>query len=228
METTYYALWHTMPAGRVLRSQDPRGLEQDVWALLTLYQVLRMAMADAVESLPGIDPDRASFTIALQSARDEVIRADHILPQQQQAGTKGMATAIRASLLPPRRARTSARKVKCPTSRYPAHPTSGHSLKSQNVTRLARALRAQPPSTAAAGHGGQRNKVLQIMRTAPDRIWRARDLVNELGFTGYDSFYVQLGRWTREGLLDKIANATYTLATDWLPNSSSRLVTETP
>ncbi|MEU6557289.1 IS4 family transposase [Streptomyces sp. NPDC046915] len=228
IETAYYALRHTMLTGRVLRSQDPRGLEQEVWALLTLYQVLRMAMADAVESLPGIDPDRASFTIALQAARDEVIRADHILPQQQQASTKGMATAIRASLLPPRRARTSARKVKCPTSRYPAHLTSGHPLNSQNVTRLALALRAQPPSTAAAGHGGQRNKVLQIMRTTPDRIWHARDLANELGITSYDSFYVQLGRWTREGLLDKIANATYTLATDWLPTSPSHLIKRTP
>jgi hypothetical protein len=56
------------------------------------------------------------------------------------------------------------------------------------------------------------------MRTAPTRIWHARDLATALGITTrYDSFCVQLGRWTREGLLNKIANATYTLAPDWLP-----------
>ncbi|HET6352884.1 hypothetical protein [Streptomyces sp.] len=38
-----------------------------------------------------------------------------------------------------------------------------------------------------------------------------------LEFTHYDSFCVQLGRWTREGLLEKIANATYRLAPDCLP-----------
>lgn len=216
IETAYYSLRHTLLTGRVLRSQDPRGLEQEVWALLTLYQVLRMAMTDAVESLPGADPDRASFTVALHAARNQVIHADHIVPER--ADSQGLAAAIRSSLLPPRRARTSARKVKCPTSRYPAHPTSGHPLKSQNVTSLAVVLRAQPASSPATAHGGQRNHVLQIMRTAPSRIWHARDLAAALGITTrYDSFCVQLGRWTREGLLNKVANATYTLATDWLP-----------
>lgn len=29
-----------------------------MWALLTLYQALRTVMVEAVESLPGTDPDR--------------------------------------------------------------------------------------------------------------------------------------------------------------------------
>jgi hypothetical protein len=37
-------------------------------ALFTLYQLLRMAMVTAVESCPGTDPDRASFTTALETA----------------------------------------------------------------------------------------------------------------------------------------------------------------
>ncbi len=37
----------------MLRSTDPVGVEQDMWALLVLYQALRRAMITAVESKPG-------------------------------------------------------------------------------------------------------------------------------------------------------------------------------
>jgi hypothetical protein len=64
-----------MLAGHVLRSGDRAGVEQEVWALLTLYQLLRMAMVEAIETRPGLDPDRASFTSALQAARDQLVSA---------------------------------------------------------------------------------------------------------------------------------------------------------
>jgi hypothetical protein len=70
IESAYLALRHTLLTGHVLRSQDRPGLEQEIWALLTVYQLLRTAMVDAVETHPGTDPDRASFTTALQAARD--------------------------------------------------------------------------------------------------------------------------------------------------------------
>jgi len=37
-EITYLALRHTLLHGRVLRSCDPQGLRQEMWALLALYQ----------------------------------------------------------------------------------------------------------------------------------------------------------------------------------------------
>lgn len=221
IESVFYSLRHTLLTGRVLRSQDPRGLEQEVRALLTLYQVIRMAMAEAVESLPGADPDRASFTVALESARDQVIRADHVLPPPSGHTTNSISTAVRSALLPPRRARTSARKVKCPTSRYPANPTSEHPLTSQNVTGLVVEIRTHLTSSAGHGRSGQRNQVLQHMRTSPHRHWHARELATALNLTHYDSFCVQLGRWTREGLLKKIANATYKLAPECLLSQPS-------
>jgi hypothetical protein len=46
-----------------------------VHALLITYQVLRTAIADAAATVPGADPDRASFTVALNAARDQVILA---------------------------------------------------------------------------------------------------------------------------------------------------------
>ena len=61
IESAYFALRHTLLDGHVLRSGDRPGLEQETWALLTLYQLLRMAMVTAVETRPGTDPDRGQL-----------------------------------------------------------------------------------------------------------------------------------------------------------------------
>ncbi|WP_405575503.1 IS3 family transposase [Streptomyces sp. NBC_01167] len=70
---------------RVLRSGDPVGIEQEMWALLALYQALRMVMVDAAESVPGTDPDRCGFTIALHTARDQVVQAADVVPKMTEA-----------------------------------------------------------------------------------------------------------------------------------------------
>lgn len=116
-EITYLALRHTLGAGRVLRSTDPAGLQQEMWALLTAYQALRRAMVTAVESRPGTDPDRASFTTALHTARDLLVHADGITDDTADL-VGGIGRAVLADLHPPRRPRTSVRKVKSPLSRY--------------------------------------------------------------------------------------------------------------
>ena len=77
-EITYLALRHTLLGGRVLRSGDPAGLEQEMWALLALYQALRIAITDAVETVPGTDPDRASYQIAVETAQTLVTGARNI------------------------------------------------------------------------------------------------------------------------------------------------------
>ena len=104
IEIAYLALRHTMLDGHVLRSGDRPGLEQEIWALLTLYQLLRMAMVTAVETRPGTNPDRASFTTALQTARDQLIAATGILPRAQPHGQPTclgvIGRAVLATLLP--------------------------------------------------------------------------------------------------------------------------------
>jgi hypothetical protein len=40
-------------------------VEQEVYALLVTYQLLRTAMADATATRADTDPDRASFSICL-------------------------------------------------------------------------------------------------------------------------------------------------------------------
>jgi len=119
IESAYFALRHTLLDGRVLRSGDRPGVEQEMWALLTLYQLLRMAMVDAVETRPGTDPDRASFTTAMEAAKDQLTAAAGVCPDGPADLTGVIGRAVLATLLPARRRRFSARKVKCATSRYP-------------------------------------------------------------------------------------------------------------
>jgi hypothetical protein len=76
--------------------------------------VLRTAIADAAGTVPGTD--RASFTIALNTARDQVILAVGVLagPVTDLAGAIGRL--VLASLMPGRRPRV----VKRAMSRYNA------------------------------------------------------------------------------------------------------------
>ncbi|QKW47124.1 transposase [Streptomyces microflavus] len=158
-ESAYYALRHTIMNGRVLRSRDPAGVEQEMWALFTLYQALRTMMVEAAESLPGTDPDRCCFTIALQTARDQVVQAAAVITDPADAGRVGLiGHRILARLLPPRRQRVSTRKVKSPMSRYstamttasptPAAPSPVSASASSN---LANHTPNSPPSPATTG-----------------------------------------------------------------------------
>jgi Insertion element 4 transposase N-terminal/Transposase DDE domain len=145
-EAAYLALRHTLLQGRVLRSGDPAGLEQEIWALLALYQALRRAMVTAIETVPGTDPDRAGFTTALQTAAQTLIQADGVLTTcTSPVGRIGRA--VLNDLLPPRRPRVSARKVKSPLSRWnnidPHRPA-----RSTPITSLAITV-SSPPDQAA-------------------------------------------------------------------------------
>jgi hypothetical protein len=120
-EVAYLALRHTLLEGRVLRSGDPAGLEQEIWALLALYQALRIAITDAIATMPGTDPDRASYQLAVQTARTLVTGARNVTGGE--AGLAGdIGRAVLASLHPPRRPRVCARRVKSPLSRWAKHP----------------------------------------------------------------------------------------------------------
>jgi Insertion element 4 transposase N-terminal/Transposase DDE domain len=120
IETAYLEIKSTILGGRVLRARTPAGLTQEIYALLITYQLLRTAMADATATVPGTDPDRASFTIAWQAARDQLIQAASVI-----AGTViDLAGAIGRHVLthlqPARRLRVSPRIVKRAISKYQA------------------------------------------------------------------------------------------------------------
>ena len=160
-EVAYLALRHTLLQGRVLRSTDSVGVQQEMWALLTLYQAIRRAMVTAVESRPGTDPDRASFTIALTAAQNLLVNAANVITDlTDDVDLVGdIGTAVLADLLPPRRPRTSVRKVKSPLSRYnkkdPHRPERSTSITALDIT----IQDTHTPQTATLRH--------QCLTTAP-------------------------------------------------------------
>ncbi len=62
IETAYLELKSTILGGRVLRARTPDGIDQEIYALLVVYQLLRTAMADDQH------PIRASIPTAPASA----------------------------------------------------------------------------------------------------------------------------------------------------------------
>jgi Insertion element 4 transposase N-terminal/Transposase DDE domain len=133
-EVTYLALRHTLLQGRILRSGDPAGLRQEAWALLALYQALRIAVTDAVQAVPGTDPDRASYQAAVHAAQDLVTTARNITdPDGDLTGDIGRAVLARLS--PPRRPRVCARRVKSPLSRWAKHPP-GKPTTTKKITQV--------------------------------------------------------------------------------------------
>jgi hypothetical protein len=120
IETAYRELKSTVLGGRVLRARTPQGVDQEIYALLAGYQALRTAMADATGTDPAAPDDRASFTIALNTARDQITRAAGIVTGATIDLTGRIGRAVLADLLPARRDRSSPRVVKRAISKHRA------------------------------------------------------------------------------------------------------------
>ncbi|MGY5122654.1 IS4 family transposase [Streptomyces sp. 900105755] len=121
IETAYYGLKVTLRgADRVLRSRTVDGIEQELFALLVLYQASRRAITETATTA-GLDPDRLSLTIALHTVRLTVVNARTTDP------TDLVAALLDARNLTParRRARTSPRCVKRTLSPYAYNKTKG-------------------------------------------------------------------------------------------------------
>jgi hypothetical protein len=119
IETTYLELKSTTLGGRVLRARTPDGIAQEVYAVLTAYHLLRLAIADATSAGP-VTADRASFTIALNTARDQVIHAAGVIAAATVDLIGRIGRAVLTDLLPRRRARVCPRVVKRAISKHRA------------------------------------------------------------------------------------------------------------
>jgi hypothetical protein len=119
IETAFLELKSTLLGGRVLRARTPIGVEQEIYALLLGYQVIRLAIADALMG-QDVPPDRGGFTVALHAARDQVIQAAGIVSGTVIDLVGVIGGVVRAYLLPPRRTRVCPRVVKRAISKHRA------------------------------------------------------------------------------------------------------------
>jgi hypothetical protein len=120
IETAYLELKSSILGGRVLRARTPAGIDQEIHALLVSYQLLRTAMVDATDTRPGLDPHRASFTTALNTARDQVVHAAGIIADTVIDLLGVIGTTVLENLLPDRRIRVKTRMIKRSNSKYQA------------------------------------------------------------------------------------------------------------
>jgi hypothetical protein len=206
----------------VLRSGDRPGVEQELWALLTLYQLLRMAMVTAVETRPGTNPDRASFTTAIEAARDQLTAAQGICPTGPADLPGAIGRAVLATLLPARRPRYSARKIKALTSRYQArHDARPHTATA--ITAIAitittppldlrrRRPRPGPKDNRPPRPPTRRQRVIALMSTDPHRAWSGQELAARLQIKPHN-LLTQLAEWARWGFLIHADFGTYALS----------------
>lgn len=120
IETTYCELKSTILGGRVLRARYPSGVEQEVWALLTVYQALRQAMSDAILHRNDLAAGRLSFTTALLAAREQIARATGAMPDTPADLIGKIGAAILENLIPLQGPRTRPRVIKRAISKYRA------------------------------------------------------------------------------------------------------------
>jgi hypothetical protein len=146
IESTYLEIKSTLLGRRVLRSAHPALIAQEIYALLAVYQVLRIAITDAAESTDGVDPDRASFTIAVQTARDLIVQAANVIAETTIDLIGAIGRRVLNTLMPARRLRVSPRAVKRPLSRY-AYKSLGVDRKSYQATLSIDILAGQPALT---------------------------------------------------------------------------------
>jgi hypothetical protein len=228
VETCFFGLRHTLCGRTVLRSHDQFGIAQEMWALACLWQILATITTDAAGTMPGFDPDRCSFTVALAAARDSVIRAENIAgPPDPLLGT--IATAILDQPLHPRRPRIAARVLKQPGSRYPKHrhddprPATGTAITGIDTHIAAPATPQNPTLDPAMIHAlrnrhpamtGHMINALAILHTTPGTPHSGRAIARALAITGRTSlnvFGVALNTAARRGHITKTAPGTYTI-----------------
>jgi hypothetical protein len=147
IETAYFELKSTILGGRVLRARTPPGVQQEIYALLITYQALRIAIGDAVLTRPDIDPDRGSFSIALNTARDQIIAAQGVLtaPHAVIDLVGELGRHVLDHLIPARRPRTNPRVVKRAISVYAANTARGRIRAPSRTATISINVLSAPP-----------------------------------------------------------------------------------
>jgi hypothetical protein len=109
---------HQRGPGVVLRSRDPDGVRQEVWAHLLVHFAIRTLMHQAALQAE-VDPDRLSITRSLHIARRKVTGQAAFPPRRLATATRQVVVEALRHLLPPRRLRAVPRVVRRKMSNFP-------------------------------------------------------------------------------------------------------------
>lgn len=126
--------------GTVLRSGDPAGVRQELWAFLVIYQAIRIVICAAAAGA-GLDPGRVSFTTALHAIRDHTRRGD----------PAAALAAVEAIILDPRslvRARPGRTYPRLARRAAPSPPHDSPATAAPLPRRQACSITITPPSRA--------------------------------------------------------------------------------
>ncbi|WUR83082.1 IS4 family transposase [Streptomyces phaeochromogenes] len=117
-ETCYFSLKSTILDGRVLRSRSVPGLEQEIFALLTVYQALVRMAGDVTTATPGLSVQRVSFTVLFQAAADQIIVAPGPARGSTASLVGAIGWAVLANLLPGQRRQRLKARYRKTSSKY--------------------------------------------------------------------------------------------------------------
>lgn len=108
---------HQRLAGRVLRSQSPVGVVQELYGLLLAHYAVRVLMHQAAQ-YAALDPDGLSFVSALELVRDAITEFQMTRLDELPRLLLRLFRDIAAKQLPARRARVTPRVVKRKMSKF--------------------------------------------------------------------------------------------------------------
>ena len=118
IETSYRELKQSMLGEALtLRSQQPEGIEQEIWGALIAYNLVRLEMAKAAIEAK-VEPTDLSFLRALHILQHEMIWAVGMAPGKLPAHLVRLRTQMQFAIVEKRRGRQCPRIVKALPKRY--------------------------------------------------------------------------------------------------------------
>jgi hypothetical protein len=118
IETSYRELKQSLLGEALtLRSQQPAGIEQEIWGALIAYNLVRLEMAKAAIQA-HVEPTDLSFLRALHILQHEMIWAVGMAPGKLPAHLLRLRTQLQFAIVEKRRGRQCPRSVKALPKRY--------------------------------------------------------------------------------------------------------------
>lgn len=225
-ESAYYALRHTIMAGRNFRSGDPAGLEQE----------------GPARALPGASGHAGRGRRGRPWHRPRPVQLHCGSPGRPRPGRPGPRRRPRRVRLR-RFDRSSGAGPAPPAPPSPDQHPQGQVpyVPLQRATRRRASDRSctitdpavivltpgpeQPPLPTASRDDRhtvpaqrRRHRILTLLQGDPTRLWRVAEIAARFGDIRLDTMYRQLSRWADSGLIHKIGPGLYA-ATTWSPTT---------